>query len=64
MALIGRHAGDVAWGALQLPEVLGSVNDATSTHGFVVATTPAGHVFRTREAVNETLGLRCPPAGC
>ena len=37
LALIGRHAGDYVWGLLLLPEVLGAVNDETSTHGYVVA---------------------------
>ena len=35
-ALIGRHAGDVLWGLAGLPEVLGAVDDETSTHGYAV----------------------------
>jgi hypothetical protein len=35
-ALIGRHAGDVVWGLLGLPEVLGAVDDNTLTHGYAV----------------------------
>jgi len=35
-ALIGRHVGDVVWGLLGLPEVLGAVDDNTSTHGYAV----------------------------
>lgn len=40
---VGRNAGDFLWGdlaavALPLPEVLGEVDDATLTSGFVVAT--------------------------
>jgi len=40
---VGRNAGDFLWGdlaavALPLPEVLGEVEDATLTSGFVVAT--------------------------
>ncbi|MGN6512575.1 MAG: hypothetical protein ACTHKZ_03255 [Lysobacteraceae bacterium] len=37
MAFIDRTAGDALWG-LFLPEVLGSVDDRSHTHGFVVAT--------------------------
>lgn len=41
---VGRNAGDFLWGdlaavALPLPEILGEVDDATLTSGFVVATT-------------------------
>jgi hypothetical protein len=36
LALLGRHLGDVLWGLLPLPEVLGAVNDETLTHGYVV----------------------------
>lgn len=36
MALIGRHAGDYVWGLLLLPEVLGAVNDESSTHSYAV----------------------------
>ncbi|PYN68769.1 MAG: hypothetical protein DMD90_04065 [Candidatus Rokuibacteriota bacterium] len=35
-ALVGRHAGDVLWGFFGLPEVLGAVDDDTSTHGYAV----------------------------
>jgi hypothetical protein len=35
-ALIGRHFGDVLWGMLLLPEVLGAVNDETLTHGYAI----------------------------
>jgi hypothetical protein len=35
-ALVGRHAGDVVWGLLGLPEVLGAVDDNTLTHGYAV----------------------------
>ena len=40
---VGRNAGDFVWGdlaalAMPLPEVLGEVDDATLTSGFVVAT--------------------------
>jgi hypothetical protein len=37
-ALVGRHAGDVLWGFVGLPEVLGAVDDDTSTHGYAVVT--------------------------
>jgi hypothetical protein len=37
MALVNRNLGDVAWNLLQLPEVLGAVNDETLTHGYTVA---------------------------
>ena len=37
MALVNRHLGDVAWNLLQLPEILGAVNDETLTHGYTVA---------------------------
>lgn len=37
VGLIDRHAGDFVWGPF-LPEVLGAVDDVTSTHGYVVAT--------------------------
>jgi hypothetical protein len=35
-ALVGRHLGDVMWGLVGLPEVLGAVDDDTSTHGYAV----------------------------
>jgi hypothetical protein len=35
-ALIGRHVGDVLWGLLLLPEILGAVNDETLTHGYAI----------------------------
>jgi len=35
-ALIGRHVGDMLWGLIGLPEVLGAVDDNTSTHGYAV----------------------------
>jgi len=35
-ALVGRHLGDVVWGLVGLPEVLGAVDDNTSTHGYAV----------------------------
>lgn len=35
-ALIGRHFGDVLWGFLLLPEILGAVNDETLTHGYAI----------------------------
>src|SRR6267142_815512 len=37
MALVNRHLGDIAWNVLQLPEVLGAVNDETLTHAYTVA---------------------------
>ena len=37
MALVNRHLGDIAWSLLQLPEILGAVNDDTLTHGYTVA---------------------------
>lgn len=37
LAFVGRDARDFLWG-LALPEVLGQVDDATHTRGFVVAT--------------------------
>ncbi len=37
VAFVDRHAGDFVWGLL-MPEVLGMVDDATHTRGFVVAT--------------------------
>jgi hypothetical protein len=37
MALVNRHLGDIAWNLLQLPEILGAVNDETLTHGYTVA---------------------------
>ncbi|GAB3347857.1 hypothetical protein [Lysobacter tyrosinilyticus] len=36
VALVDRNAGDALWGML-MPEVLGAVDDATHTRGFVVA---------------------------
>lgn len=36
VALVDRNAGDVLWGML-MPEVLGAVDDATHTRGFIVA---------------------------
>jgi hypothetical protein len=36
IALVDRNAGDALWGML-MPEVLGAVDDATHTRGFVVA---------------------------
>ena len=36
VALVDRNAGDALWGLL-MPEVLGSVDDATHTRGFIVA---------------------------
>ena len=38
IALVDRNAGDALWGML-MPEVLGAVDDATHTRGFVVANT-------------------------
>jgi hypothetical protein len=35
-ALVGRHLGDVMWGMLLLPEILGAVNDETLTHGYAI----------------------------
>jgi hypothetical protein len=35
LVIIGRNAGDVVWG-LFLPEILGAVEDATRTKGYVV----------------------------
>jgi hypothetical protein len=35
-ALIVRHVGDILWGLLLLPEVLGAVNDETLTHGYAI----------------------------
>lgn len=37
LALIGRHVGDVVWGILPLPEMLGAVNEETLTHGYAIA---------------------------
>jgi hypothetical protein len=37
MALVNRHLGDIAWNVLQLPEILGAVNDETLTHAYAVA---------------------------
>ena len=37
LAFVGRHLGDVVWGLIGPAEVLGAVNDATQTHGYVVA---------------------------
>jgi len=34
---VNRHLGDIAWNLLQLPEILGAVNDDTLTHGYTVA---------------------------
>jgi hypothetical protein len=37
IALVDRHAGDALWGLLLLPEIVGSVETATMTRGYVVA---------------------------
>ena len=41
-----------------------TLRNAAEGRDFVIALTPDGDVFRTREAVNETLGLKCASAGC
>lgn len=41
-----------------------ALDNAREGRDFVPALTPDGEIFRTREAVNETLGLRCRAAGC
>ena len=35
-ALIGRHFGDVLWGLVLFPEILGAVNDETLSHGYAI----------------------------
>lgn len=37
LAFVGRNAGDVLWGLLPFPEVLGAVDSDTHTRGYVVA---------------------------
>jgi hypothetical protein len=37
LAFVGRHLADVVWGLIGPAEVLGAVDDATQTHGYVVA---------------------------
>jgi hypothetical protein len=37
VALVDRNVGDIVWGLLGMPEVLGAVDDETHTHGMVVA---------------------------
>ena len=41
-----------------------ALQNAQAGVDFVPALTPDGDVFRTREAVNETLGLRCRSERC
>ena len=36
VVFVGRHAGDVLWGFLGLPEILGWANDVTRTHAYAV----------------------------
>lgn len=36
-AFVGRNTADILWGALLMPEVLGAVETATRTRGFMVA---------------------------
>lgn len=36
-AFVGRNAGDILWGAMLMPEVLGAVETLTRTRGFMVA---------------------------
>jgi hypothetical protein len=38
VVFVGRHAGDVLWGFLGLPEILGWANDVTRTHAYAVTT--------------------------
>jgi hypothetical protein len=38
VALVDRNAGDFLWGLL-MPEILGEVDEATRTRGYIVATT-------------------------
>lgn len=37
VALVGRHVGDALWGLPLLPEIVGSVDTASMTRGYVVA---------------------------
>jgi hypothetical protein len=37
LALVGRHVGDALWGLPLLPEIVGSVETASMTRGYVVA---------------------------
>lgn len=37
IALVGRHLGDALWGLPLLPEIVGSVDTASMTRGYVVA---------------------------
>ena len=38
LALVDRHVGDALWGLPLLPEIVGSVDTASMTRGYVVAT--------------------------
>ena len=66
VAFADRNAGDFLWG-LALPEVLGSVDDATHTRGFVVANRASiNQVFMPpgKVAVHEFYHLLgCPHSG-
>jgi hypothetical protein len=66
VAFVDRNAGDFLWG-MALPEVLGSVDDATHTRGFVVANRASlNQLFMPPEkvAVHEFYHLLgCPHSG-
>jgi len=66
VAFVDRNAGDALWG-LVLPEVLGMVDEATHTRGYVVATRASLNqlfVPPSKTAVHEFYHLLgCPHAG-
>jgi len=66
VAFVDRNAGDALWG-LVMPEVLGMVDDATHTRGYVVATSASLNqlfVPPSKATVHEFYHLLgCPHAG-
>jgi len=65
VALVDRNAGDFLWG-LVMPEILGEVDNATHTRGYIVATTGSvNQIFEppSKAAVHEFYHLLgCPHA--
>ena len=65
VALVDRNAGDFLWGLL-MPEILGEVDEATHTRGYIVATTGSvNQIFEppSKGAVHEFYHLLgCPHA--
>jgi hypothetical protein len=57
VALVDRNAGDFLWG-LVMPEILGEVDNATHTRGYIVATT--GSVNQMIEPPSKAAVGLCP----